>query len=120
MHSKNHSSFVLAIGLSLIFTISLIGASLIPAFSQEVVGGVCPSENIQHWEKIDFVVISPDVAKKFNVSADTELNIKVVSDTNSIEDIKQKVIDFSKVNATESDKASIQILGTNYDVICAQ
>ncbi len=120
MHSENHSSFVLAIDLSLIFTASYTGTGLIPAFSQEAVVGICPSENIQHWEKIDFIVISPDVAKKFNVSADTELNIKVVSDTNSIEDIKQKVINFSKVNATESDNASIQILGTNYAVICAQ
>ncbi len=120
MHSENHSSIVLAIGLSLIFTVSYTGAGLIPAFSQEAVVGICPSENIQHWEKIDFIVISPDVAEKFNVSADTELNIKVLSDPNSVEDMKQKVVAFSKVNATESDKASIQIIGAQYSVICAQ
>ena len=120
MYSKNQSSFVLAICFSLIFTTSYIGTSLIPAFSQEVVGGICPSENIQHWEKIDFSVISPDVAKKFNVSADTELNIKVLSDPNSVEDMKQKVVDFFKVNATESDKASIEIHGAPYSVICVQ
>ncbi len=120
MYSKNHTAFIIAIGLSLIFTTTYTGAGLIPAFSQEAVGGICPSENIQHWEKIDFIVISPDVAKKFNVSADTELNIKVLSDPNSVEDMKKKVVDFSKVNATESDKASIQIIGAQYSVICAQ
>lgn len=121
MCSKNHSLFVFAIGLSLIFTTSLIGTSLMPAFSQQTGGGICPSENIQHWENIDFMILSPEVAEKFNVHPNTELNIKILGDSKSVEDRKQQVLDFFKVNNTESDRASIQILGpAQYEVICAQ
>ena len=35
---------------------------------------VCPEENVQHWDKIVFVIPNPQVAKRANVSANTELN----------------------------------------------
>jgi hypothetical protein len=114
------TSAIAAVVVMVVATVGVIGAHQ-PAFSQETTtGGICPAENIQHREKTDFIVLSPDVAKKLGVNPSTELNIKILEDPNSVIDMKQKVIDFFKGNATESDKSSIQILGAPYAVICAQ
>ncbi len=95
--------------------------SMIPAFSQQTTGAtICPSKNIQHWEKIDFIILSPDVAKKLNVNANTELNVKILENSSSIEDMKQKVVDSFQGKATVADKSAIQILGASYALICAQ
>ncbi len=83
---------------------------------------ISTGENIQHWEKYDFIITSPELATKLGVSPNTELNVKIVGDASSVEDMKQAVLDFFNANTTttEADKSSIQILGTLNDVICTQ
>lgn len=78
---------------------------------------VCPEENVQHWDKIVFVIPNPQVAKRANVSANTELDIKVLDDPHKVADIKQKVLDFLKLQS--SDKNAIRIVDINYAIICA-
>jgi hypothetical protein len=78
---------------------------------------VCPEENVQHWDKIVFVIPNPQVAKRAHVPANTELDIKVLDDPHKVADIKQKVIDFLKL--TSSDRNAIKIVDINYAIICA-
>jgi hypothetical protein len=120
MNSNSYTTVILSIGLLLVFATSNAGYWYIPAFSQQATGAICPAKNIQHWEKIDFTILSPEVAKKLNVTDNTELNIKVLGNSNSVEDIKQKVVDFFQGKATLADKSAINILGVPYAVICAQ
>jgi hypothetical protein len=120
MNSNFYITAILSIGLLLVFTTSNAGYWMTPAFSQQTTGAICPSKNIQHWEKIDFTILSPEIAKKLNVTDNTELNIKVLGNSNSVEDMKQKVVDFFQGKATSSDKSVINILGATYAVICAQ
>jgi hypothetical protein len=90
------------------------------------IGAITSGENIQHWEKYDFTITSPELAAKLGVSPNTELNVKLMSEPNSVEDMKQAVLDSFNANTTkttaaaEADRSSIQILGTLNDVICAQ
>jgi galactitol-specific phosphotransferase system IIB component len=92
--------------------------NLLGAFYNVVYG--CPIPSAQYWERIDFMVTSPELAAKLGVSPNTELNVKLMTDPNSVEDMRQAVLDFFNANTTEADKPSIQILGTLNDVICAQ
>jgi hypothetical protein len=78
---------------------------------------VCAEENVHHWDKILFAITDPHVAQRVNVSANTELDIKVQDDPHKVADIKQKVIDF--LNLSSSDKRAIKILNVNYAIICA-
>jgi galactitol-specific phosphotransferase system IIB component len=79
------------------------------------------TQNIQQWEKYDFIITSPELAAKLGVSPNTELNVKILSNSSSVEDMRQAILDsFKTNNTTEADKSSIQILGTLSDVICAQ
>ena len=68
-----------------------------------------PIENIQHWEKIDFIILSPEIAKKLNVTDNTELNTNVLENSTSVEDMKQKVVDFFQGKTTLADKSAIEI-----------
>ena len=79
--------------------------------------GACLADNIQHWDKIAFMITSPDLAQRVNLPANTELDIKVLNDTSKAVDIKQKVLEFLKV--PNEPKDTIQILGISYDIICA-
>ena len=81
------------------------------------VPGVCPDKNVQHWDKIVFMINDPEVAKKANVTAKTELDIKVLDDPHKVADLKQKVLDF--LNLPPSDRRAIQILDVNYAIICS-
>jgi hypothetical protein len=81
------------------------------------VPGVCPDKNVQHWDKIVFMINDPQVAKKANVTAKTELDIKVLDDPHKVADLKQKVLDF--LNLPPSAKRAIQILDVNYAIICS-
>jgi hypothetical protein len=78
---------------------------------------VCPENNVQHWDKIVFMIISPDLGRKVNLTAKTELDIKVLDDPLKVADIKQKVLDFLKVPNAPRD--TIRILDVNYAIICA-
>ena len=82
-----------------------------------VVPGVCPDKNVQHWDKIIFMINDSQVAKKANVTAKTELDIKVLDDPHKVADLKQKVLDF--LNLPSSDRPAIQILNVDYAIICS-
>jgi hypothetical protein len=69
------------------------------------------------WDKIVFMINDPEVAKKANVTAKTELDIKVIDDPHKVADLKQKVLDF--LNLPPSAKRAIQILHVNYAIICS-
>ena len=81
------------------------------------VPGVCPDKNVQHWDKIIFMINDSQVAKRANVTAKTELDIKVLDDPHKVADLKQKVLDF--LNLPSSYKQAIQILDVNYAIICS-
>lgn len=78
---------------------------------------ICSEENIQHWDKIIFNVTDPAIARELNVSANTELDIKVLDDPSEVADIKQKVLDFLK--APNENKSSIKIIDVEYAIVCA-
>ena len=69
-----------------------------------------------HWDKIVFMITSPDVARRVNLTANTELDIKVLDDPHKVSDIKQKVLDFLKIPGTP--KAALRIVGVDYAIIC--
>jgi YVTN family beta-propeller protein len=77
---------------------------------------ICSEDNVKHWDKIVFDITDPNIAKKLNLTANTELDIKVLDDPKKVADIKQKVLDFLKV--PNENKSSIQILDVEYAVIC--
>ena len=52
---------------------------------------VCPIENVQHWDKIIFVIKSPKLAAKVKLPVNTELDIKVRDDPTKVAVLKQKV-----------------------------
>jgi hypothetical protein len=79
--------------------------------------GVCSQNNVQHWDKIIFAIVDPDLAKKVNLTANTELDIKILDDPHKVADIKQKVLDF--LNVPNAPKKAIQILDVEYAIICA-
>src|SRR3712207_4041110 len=51
------------------------------------IGTMNLDENIQHWEKYDFIVTSPELAAKLGVSPNTELNVKIVGNASSVVDM---------------------------------
>jgi archaellin len=83
----------------------------------DVPTSVCPDKNVQHWDKILFMIRDPEIAMMANVSAQTELDIKVLDDPHKVADVKQKVLDFLKLPV--SAKRAIQILDVNYAIICS-
>ena len=72
MNSKYYIAVTISVSLLLVLTASNVGSWMVPAFAQQSTGAICPSKNIQQWEKIDFIILSPDVAKKLNVNANTD------------------------------------------------
>jgi hypothetical protein len=81
--------------MSLIFgTLAAVQTKLTSnAFAQSQ-NGVCPTKDVQHWDKIVFVIVNPDLASKTNLPANSELDIKVLDDPHKVADIKQKVLTF--------------------------
>jgi hypothetical protein len=78
--------------------------------------GVCPAKDVQHWDKIVFMITSPDIARRVNLTANTELDIKVLDDPHKVSDVKQKVLDFLKIPT--APKAALRIVGVDYAIIC--
>jgi hypothetical protein len=77
--------------------------------------GICPNENVQHWDKIVFSIKNRDLAEKLNLTANTELDIKVLYYPTSVADIKQKVLDFLNAPYCASRK-SVVILDVKYAI----
>ncbi len=75
--------------------------------------GICPNENVQHWDKIVFSIKNRDLAEKLNLTANTELDIKVLYYPTSVADIKQKFLDFLNAPYCASRK-SVVILDVKY------
>jgi galactitol-specific phosphotransferase system IIB component len=113
---------VISIGTS--YSIEHVYANVLPNDkgnnNTKTTATISTAKTIQHWEKFDFLITSRELAAKLGVSPNTELNVKILSDPNSIEDMRQAILDSFKKNTTESDKSAIHILGTLNDVICAQ
>ncbi|MFI5423791.1 MAG: hypothetical protein ACHQXG_03275 [Nitrososphaerales archaeon] len=78
---------------------------------------ICPESNVQHWDKIIFMIIDPELAKRVNLTANTELDIKVLDDPHTVADIKHKVLDF--LNQSNASPKAIQIMQVEYAIICA-
>jgi hypothetical protein len=53
-----------------------------------------------------------------NLTANSELDIKLQDDPSNVSDVKQKVLDFLKVPYAPRD--AIQIINVNYSTVCAQ
>jgi hypothetical protein len=83
----------------------------------DVKATVCKLESVQHWDKIVFMVTDPKLASQVNVTANTELDIKVLDDPQKVADLKQKVLDF--IGAPNGNKSSIKIIDVEYAIICA-
>src|SRR5215467_2119106 len=77
---------------------------------------VCPTKDVQHWDKIVFLIVNPDLASKANLPANSELDIKVLDDPHKVADIKQKILDF--LNVPNEPRSSIQIFNVEYSIIC--
>jgi YVTN family beta-propeller protein len=78
---------------------------------------VCPTKNIQHWDKIVFKILSSDLAERLNLTAGTELDIKIQDDPSKVADIKQKVLDSLQV--PDAPRNATEIIDVNYAIICA-
>jgi hypothetical protein len=63
------------------------------------------------------MVTDPKLASQVNVTANTELDIKVLDDPQKVADLKQKVLDF--IGAPNGNKSSIKIIDVEYAIICA-
>jgi hypothetical protein len=49
---------------------------------------------VQHWDKIVFKINSTELAKRVNLTAGTELDIKVLDNPKEVADIKKKNLTF--------------------------
>jgi hypothetical protein len=79
---------------------------------------VCNPNNVQHWDKIVFKINSTELAKRVNLTAGTELDIKVLDNPKEVADIKKKVIDFLGVPTAKRE--TIQIIDVEYAIVCAK
>lgn len=109
-HTNNHNIYVANIESN---TVSVIGTKNGPTTIPQ---SVCPEENVKHWDKIVFVVTSPVLAKKANVSANTELDVKVPDNPREVADLKQKVLNF--LGFPNENRASLRIIDVEYAVVC--
>jgi YVTN family beta-propeller protein len=94
-------------------TVSVIGTNNTTTTSQ----AVCPEENVNHWDKIVFMIMSPVLAEKVHVLPFTELDIKVLDNPKQVADLKQKVLNF--LGAPNGNRNSIKIIDVDYAIICA-
>jgi hypothetical protein len=79
---------------------------------------VCSPDNVQHWDKIVFKINSTELAKRVNLTAGTELDIKVLDNPKEVADIKKKVLDF--LGVPNAKRETIQIIDVEYAIICAK
>jgi len=84
--------------------------------SHQYTSNACPAKNVQHWDKIVFVIKSADLAKRLKLPANSELDIKVLDDPTKVADLKKNVLNFLKV--PNEPRSSIEILQVKYAMIC--
>jgi hypothetical protein len=113
-HRKLLSIFIMT---GLIFgTLAAIQTKLTSSAFAQSQNIVCPTKDVQHWDKIVFLIVNPDLASKANLPANSELDIKVLDDPHKLDDIKQKILDF--LNVPNEPRSSIQIMNVEYSIIC--
>lgn len=110
-NANNHNMYVANLASN---TVSVIGTNKSITPTSQV---ICPEANVKHWDKIIFMIKSPELAQKVGLAANTELDIKVLDDPKKVADIKQKVLDF--LGLRNVPRNIIQILDVDYSIICA-
>jgi hypothetical protein len=83
-------------------------------------GNICPSTNVQHWDKIVFSITQPGLAPSLGYPANSPLDIKVLDDPRSVADIKKKVLDFLRLPDNIDYRNAITIHDIEYAIVCAQ
>lgn len=81
---------------------------------------ICPALNVQHWDKIVFSINETSLARELNLTANSELDIKVLDDPLTVADLKKKVLDFLKVPDNERSRNAISIHSVEYAIACAE
>ena len=109
-HPKNHNMYVANVMSD---SVSVIGTENALDTNPSA---ACPEENVKHWDKIVFMVTSTTLAKKANVPANTELDIKVLDNPKEVADLKQKVLNF--LGVPNENKTSLRIIDVEYAIIC--
>lgn len=110
-NTNNHNMYVANLGSD---TVSVIGTNKTTTTTSQA---ICPEENVNHWDKIIFMIKSPELARKAGFAPNTELDIKVLDDPKKVADIKQKVLNF--LGLRNAPRNTIQILDVDYSIICA-
>jgi von Willebrand factor type A domain len=82
--------------------------------------GICPALNVQHWDNIVFSIDAPSLARELNLTANSELDIKLLDDPLTVADIKKKVLDFLKAPDNEQVRNAISIHGVEYAIVCSE
>jgi hypothetical protein len=112
------SVFVLAVNLTVVLPVegpdALAQTDPLPDSNTNP---VCPAANVQHWDKIIFSINNTDLAKRLNLTANTELDVKIMDDPNTVANIKQKLLEFLKVPNFSLE--SINILDVEYSIVCS-
>jgi len=90
----------------------------VDVITETKISGVCPTNNIQHWDKIIFKIVSQELAKKIKVPYNSELDIKVPDQPDKVADIKKKVLEFFKIPS--GNRTAIQIVDVDYSIICGE
>jgi len=108
-HPNNHNMYVANIDSNTTSVIQIDKPSTTPQ-------AVCPEENVQHWDKIVFMVTSSILAHEAHVSPNTELDIKVLDNPKEVADLKQKVLNF--LGVPDGSKFALRIIDVDYAIIC--
>jgi hypothetical protein len=85
---------------------------------------MCPSTNVQHWDKIVFQInesgLTTGTADIAAFPTNTPLDIKVLDDPRTFADIKKKVLDFLELPDNPANRNAISIIDVEYAIICAR
>jgi hypothetical protein len=106
------------IPVAMLLVMSLYTTAELKIAVAQVPAAVCPATNVHHWDKIVFSITSA-LAKRVNLTANTELDIKVLDDPTKVADIKQKVLNFLHVPNIPAFRNSTKIIDVDYAIICA-
>src|SRR5207245_2494375 len=93
---------------SLHYALPIFADKISPKVYAQTKDLVCPPKNVQHWDKIVFSIMSPDLGNRVNLPVSSELNIKVLDDPITVADLKQKLL--TSLNVPDEPRTSIQII----------
>lgn len=81
--------------------------------------GVCPEDYTQHWDNVRFRILSPELAQNANLTADSELEVKILDNPQEVSDIKQKISELLNLGTPSQNNTAIDIIDVEYAIICA-